>query len=70
MTTKTIYNADKTKCVTINRELYTDGYNYYLSLLILNTDCNVYFINDGYKQIDTILSYKEALQTANNLLSC
>lgn len=69
MRTKEIYNEDKTKLAYINRTLYADGYNYYITLLVLNTDHNVYFIDDNHKQGQTILSYKNAIQYANNLLN-
>lgn len=69
MRTKEIYNQDQTKLAYINRELFTDGYNYYVTLLVLNVEHNVYFIDDRHKQAGTITSYKNAIQYANNLLN-
>lgn len=72
MKTVNIYNSDASKLVTINRELFTDGYNgynYYLCLLIFNAEHSIYFINEDYKQTKTILTYVEAINEAHNLLS-
>jgi hypothetical protein len=69
MTTKEIYNDNKTKLVMINRSLLADGYNYYTTLLVLNLQHNIYFIDDNHKQKEEIKSYKAALNYANNILN-
>jgi hypothetical protein len=68
MRTKTIYSTDKTKYVTINRQLLSDGYNYYITLLQYSPDHLFYYIVDSYKQPE-ILSYKAALQEADRVLN-
>ena len=68
MKTKTIYSEDKIRCVQINRTLLSDGYNYYITLLQYSRDDLFYYIVDSYKQPE-ILSYKEALKEANNILN-
>lgn len=68
MRTKTIYSADTKKCVTINRQLLSNGYNYYLTLLKWSEEHNFYYIDDSYKQPE-ILSYKAALEQTDKILN-
>lgn len=68
MRTKTIYSNDQQRCVTINRELLSDGYNYYICSLIWSEYNSFYYIDDNYKQPE-ILSYKAALQEADKILN-
>jgi hypothetical protein len=69
MRTKEIYNENKTKLAMINRTLLADGWNYYVSLLVLSPLHNVYFIDDSHKQKKEIRSYKAALNYANNIVN-
>lgn len=67
MRTKTLYSTDTQKCVTINRELLSDGYNYYICSLIWSEYNHFYYIDDNYKQPE-LLSYAAALREANRIL--
>jgi len=63
---KEYWNELKTKGVIINRTKLSDGYNYYLTLI---NGSNTSFINESYKQIESILSEKKAIQQAKKLIN-
>lgn len=69
MRTKEIYSENREKLAYINRTLLADGYNYYITLLVLNAEHNIYFIDDRHKQRETILSYSNAIKYANKILN-
>lgn len=69
MKIREINNHNQSKKAIISREMYSDGYNYYICILQLNEEHNIYFINDNFKQKETILSYKKAIQYAKNILN-
>ena len=64
----TIQNAERTKKVEITRTKLSDGYNYYITLYIFNLSFNSYFINSNYKQTESLLSKKKAIEIAENLI--
>ncbi len=64
---KEVSNTSKTKFVIITRSKLSDGYNYYLTLLSKNSSGKV-FINESYKQKDSINSEKEALAVAKKIV--
>jgi len=54
------------KRVIITRALLADGYNYYLSLYTNLYGCEI--LNGSYKQTNSILSAKEAIKQAKQLI--
>lgn len=64
---KEVSNSSKTKFVIITRSKLSDGYNYYLTLLSRQSSGKV-FINESYKQKESIMSEKLALETAKKLV--
>jgi len=64
---KEVSNAAKTKIVIITRSKLSDGYNYYLTLLGKQSSGKI-FVNESYKQKDSILSEKLAIATAKKLV--
>ena len=64
---KEVSNSTKTKIVIITRTKLSDGYNYYLTLLGKHSSGKM-FVNETYKQKNSILSEREALATAKKLV--
>ena len=64
---KEISNKSKSKIVIITRTKLSDGYNYYLMLLTLNSS-KKYVIDGRYKQKNSILSEASAIKEAKSLL--
>jgi hypothetical protein len=64
---KEVSNSTKTKIVIITRTKLSDGYNYYLMLLGKHPS-GIMFVNQTYKQKNSILSEREALATAKKLV--
>ena len=64
----TIQNSERTKKVTITRAKLSDGYNYYLNVFVLNA-YNHFIVSDKYKQTETILSKRKAIEVAEQLIN-
>jgi hypothetical protein len=64
---KEISNKSKSKIVIITRTKLSDGYNYYLMLLTLNSS-KKYVIDGRYKQKNSILSEVSAIKEAKSIL--
>lgn len=62
-----ILSESKKEKISIVRSKLADGYNYYLTLQILNGN-NVFIVSDRYKQTESIYSKKEAIKTAKKAL--
>jgi hypothetical protein len=64
----TIQNSERTKKVTITRTKLSDGYNYYLNVFVLN-GYNHFIVSDKYKQKESILSKRKAIEVAEQLIN-
>ena len=65
---KEVSNKDKTIIVLITRTKLSNGYNYYLMLMTKSSNGKFFVWNEGYKQKKTILSEKEAIETAKKVV--
>jgi hypothetical protein len=66
---KELINSQKNRKVLISRTLFSDGYNYYMTVFAYNKYLNFWFINENYKQSDTILSFKKAIDKAKKIIN-
>ena len=64
---KTIVNGNKK--VVITRSKLSDGYNYYLMMIVYSEAFNCEFWNENYRQTESILSLNKAIETAKGWLN-
>jgi len=65
---KEYWNKAKTKGVLISTSNLADGVNYYLTYITLS-HFNTYFINESYKQKESIMSKGKAISEAKRLIA-
>ena len=64
----TIQNSERTKKVVITRNKLSDGYNYYISIFVLNA-YNHLVVSNKYIQKESILSKQKAIEIADKLIN-